>query len=92
MSDTEIQILLNDMTTVHSYLVAAQGVLDSGYMPDITDLENRVSDLCERIQKAPQEVHGKCLTQLVTILEQLNSCETKMRVFHAKHTTPEGNP
>ncbi len=83
MTDTEVKALMEELTTAQNYLVAAQGILDSGSMPDITPLEDRVARLCERVQKAPQDIHDQCLKQLVLLLEQLNSCEKKMRAFHA---------
>lgn len=82
MTDLEMKAILEELATVQSYLVAAQGILDSGYMPDITPLESRVADLCQRVQQAPKEIHDQCLAQLVSLLEQLNLCEKKMRTFH----------
>jgi hypothetical protein len=89
VSEAEIKRIMEEVATIQAYLTAAQGVLDSGYMPDITALESRVAQLCERIQKAPKEIHDQCLEKLVELLEQLNACEQKMRAFHATRTTPE---
>jgi hypothetical protein len=86
MTDTEIKAILEELATVQNYLTAAQGVLDSGYMPDITALEGRVASLCERIQKSSPEIHDQCLKQLVLVLDQLNACEQKMKAFHASRT------
>lgn len=91
MSDTEMKALMEELATIKAYLTAALGVLDSGYMPDITALESRVATVCERIQKAPQEIHDQCLEQLVALLEQLNLCEKKMKAFHSDRIEPESN-
>jgi hypothetical protein len=74
--------LLAELATVKNYLSAAQDVLKSGYMPDITALEGRVQSLCEQIQKASKEIHEQCLPELIEVLEQLNRCETEMKLFH----------
>lgn len=89
MSDAELKLLVDEIATIRAYLAAAQGVLDSGYMPDITALESRMSNVCARIQKAPKEIHDTLLEQLISLLEQLNECEQKMRAFHSSRTNPE---
>ncbi len=72
-------VILHEMASIRNYLVAAQDVVRSGHMPDMTGLENRVASLCESIQKAPSEVQAECLPQLHELLAQLGSCEEVMR-------------
>lgn len=83
MTDHETTAILEEMATIRSYLTATEGVLDSGYMPDITALEERVGQICARIQKAEQEAHDAVLPQLIALVEHLNLCEKKMRDFHS---------
>ncbi len=83
---TEAAIVTEELATIKNYLKAAEDVLASGYMPDITALGSRVAQLCERIQKGSKDVHEKCIPQLIALVEQLNQCEEKIRAFHATRT------
>jgi len=82
MSEQETTTLLEEIATIRSYLSATEGVLDSGYMPDITALEERVAQVCARVQKTEQDSHEIILPQLAALVDHLNLCEKKMREFH----------
>jgi hypothetical protein len=71
--------ILHELAAIRNYLLAAQDVVKSGHMPDMTGLENRIAVLCEAIQQAPPDVQGECLPQLHILIEQLNACEQAMR-------------
>ncbi len=71
-----------EFAAITTYLEAAQDILKSGVMPDITALEKRVAAVCEQVKKAPKDVHEECLPELVGLLEKLNEYERNMRAFH----------
>jgi hypothetical protein len=71
--------ILHEMSAIRNYLIAAQDVVKSGHMPDMSGLENRIAALCEAVQNAEPHVQGECLPQLHELLTQLDACEKVMR-------------
>ncbi|MFY9288134.1 MAG: hypothetical protein WAO98_06495 [Alphaproteobacteria bacterium] len=73
---------LEQLDAIKKYLSAADDVLKAGYMPDITTLLAEVTNACEAVQKAPKEMHDKCLPELIKVVEQMNAFEQRMRDMH----------
>lgn len=76
----------HELAAIRNYLIAAQDVMKTGHMPDLTGLENRVAILCEAIQTAEPDAQKECLPELMVLLDQLNSCATDIRA------SPPGMP
>ena len=86
MNQKTTESLMFEIMTIKNYLIAAQDVLKSGFMPDITALGKRTADLCEALQKAPKETAQVCMVELHDIVQRLNTCEKEMRAFHEART------
>ena len=71
----------NEFISIKKYLDAAQDILKTGYMPDITSLEKRVAILCEALQKTDPDIQKETLPALADLLQNLDRCEKAMRSF-----------
>ena len=80
-SDSVVR-LKHELAAIKNYLIAAQDVVASGHMPDLTGLENRIALLCQSIQKTEPAVQKECLPELTSLLDHLNLCEKGMRTSH----------
>lgn len=83
MNESELTTsIILEIADVRKYLIAAQDVLKTGFMPDLSSLEKRVASLCENIKKIPQPDQKRCLPDLMALVKQLNDVERDMRVFY----------
>ena len=83
MNESDLRTaIVTELSEVKKYLIAAQDVLKSGYMPDLGSLEKRVASLCENIKKVPSEDQKNALPELHAMVKQLNDLERDMRTFY----------
>jgi ABC-type Zn uptake system ZnuABC Zn-binding protein ZnuA len=75
----------DELTAISQYLEAAQEVIRSGFMPDITTLERRVTIVCEALQQTKPAARSDYVARLSAILQQINTLEAAMRSFHESH-------
>ena len=75
--------LTEDFTAIDAYLQAVHEILQEGHMPDIADLDDRVSRLCAGIGAAAPDVQEACGRKLQDLLKKIEFCEEEMRAFHA---------
>ena len=74
--------LLHEFDALLKYLTAAREVVQSGHMPDLTGMDGRVTELCDRLTQADPDIQQACLAKLTIIVQNLDACEKEMRVFH----------
>lgn len=79
--------LMDELLSIKNYLIAAQEILQSGHMPDITSLEPRVANLCQNIEALPKEDRTPYLAEMTLTLGKLNELEADMKVWNAKKAT-----
>lgn len=73
--------LLEELAAIKAYLGAARAIVKDGYMPDMTQLEKRISDICLGIQAADADEQSRCLPALAALLKCLDECERDMRAW-----------
>ncbi|MDX2028902.1 MAG: hypothetical protein SFW62_09760 [Alphaproteobacteria bacterium] len=81
-----------ELATLQNYVSAALDVMKSGHMPDMAGLEDRVTVICDTIQKAPRNIQQECLPELLNFLQRLNECEARMRSLHESTQKQGGTP
>jgi hypothetical protein len=73
--------LYEEIASIKDYIGAARAIIKDGFMPDMSQLEKRITDLCLSIQTAEADVQGHCLAGLTTLLKSLDDCEQDMRAW-----------
>lgn len=73
--------LLDELASIKNYIGAARAIVKDGFMPDISALEKRISDVCLGIQAAETDEQGRCLAELASLLKCLDDCERDMRAW-----------
>ncbi|MDP9128225.1 MAG: hypothetical protein M3N08_08215 [Pseudomonadota bacterium] len=71
--------LQHELDSVQSYLTAAQDIVASGHMPDLSGFDKRIAALCNAIQEAHPDMQQQYRTALAAILEQLTACEKSLK-------------
>jgi hypothetical protein len=89
MTITPSSPLLGELISIKAYLGAARDIVTSGFMPDMSALEQRISDVCAGIQAAEQDEQSRCLPELASILKSLDECESAMRHWQDAHKKAE---
>ena len=77
------EMLLDELASIKNFLDAAMAEMRTGSLPDITGLEQRVSEVCQKVQSADDDAQKKCLPELSLLLQSLDECERSMREWHA---------
>ena len=73
--------LLDELAATKAYIVAARDIVKDGFMPDMSALEKRISDICVGIQAAEVGEQSRCLPELASLLKCLDDCERDMRAW-----------
>ena len=74
--------LLDECESLITYVAAAREIVQSGYMPDLKGLDERVADLCAALTLTDPDTKQACLPKLTLFLESLNICENEMSLLH----------
>jgi hypothetical protein len=74
--------LLEELSSIKAYIGAARAIMKDGFMPDISLLEKRITDLCLGIQAAEFEEQSRCLPELASLLKNLDECERDIRAWN----------
>ena len=81
--------LLEDLASIKAYIEAARAVVKDGLMPDMSQLEQRIAQLCQGIQAAEATEQSHCLPALASLLKCLDDCEQDVRAWKkANNGTP----
>lgn len=84
MSNDDHQRLIDELKSIKNYLAAAQDIIKSGFMPNLSGLEERVTVLCETMKTLPRDIQQQCLPEFTSLIDDLNLCEKNMRAWHDK--------
>jgi hypothetical protein len=74
--------LFEELATIKAYLAAARAIIKDGFMPDMTALEQRITDVCLHLQAAEVDEQSRCLPELASLLKNLDECEREMRAWN----------
>jgi len=80
------QFLAREFGAIDDYLKAVSDILRDGHMPDLSGLDDRVSELCTSLQNATPEIQQQFVEKLAALLKKLDICEEEIRAFHAAQT------
>jgi hypothetical protein len=73
--------LLDELTSIKATIGAARDLVKDGFMPDMSMLEKRISDLCADLQAADVNEQSRCLPALASLLKSLDDCERDIRAW-----------
>ncbi len=73
---------MKELMSVRATLNAAREELRNGNMPSLFGLDQRVGDICVRLQGADRPTQEECLPELSKLLSDLEVCERDMRAWN----------
>lgn len=82
---TNPSALQEEITTLISVLNNAQTELARGNMPDLTNFDTRIRDLCLRIEQASQEEKATIKQSLENLLSRINSAGDNFKLWKERH-------
>lgn len=77
--------LQEEIDTLIGVLVAAQSHLSHNKMPDLTNFDTRIRELCQKIEAAPDETKAAIKQPLQTLLTGINSMGESMKMWKKRH-------
>ncbi len=79
---TIVQNLAREFDGIDEYMKAVGAILRDGFMPDLTGLDERVSEVCISMQNAEPEIQQQFFERMEQLLKRLDVIEAEIRAFH----------
>jgi hypothetical protein len=70
---------VQDLDAIRATLGEARLSLKKGIMPNMFGLDQRIAEVCKRIEGADEAIQQECLPLLSILLNDLDECENDVR-------------
>lgn len=74
---------LDEIQALRRYLSAAQDVMKTGFLPNLSGFDERIALLCGQLQEEDPALQERCLPELTALLVALDDCGKDMKAWHA---------
>jgi hypothetical protein len=77
---------MQDLDAIRAMIGESRESIKKGVMPNMFGLDQRIEQICKRIEEANEAIQQECLPVLSILLKDLDECEQDIRAWQQKQT------